>query len=344
MPQQEKKELKEETPAAATLATHGVDTSRSSVLALIMGQLSGMGVEDLNGFAASLSQIGQEAAPIPGNAAAGNAATIQAKPSFASAMQEDVEELLKGQDLNEEFKEKAKTIFEAAVGARVVLVEAQLQEEYEQKLVEAQEKLTEEIVEKVDSYLDYVVEEFLKENKVEIDHQIRTDVAVSFMEKLKDLFEDHYIDLPDEKVDIANELADHVVDLEDKLNKVMAENIDLKKQSEEVEKTRVVQKLSEGLTVANAARLQTLCEGIEANNLEEFGKKAKVVKEHFMKAPETEATSGDKKKLLTEAEGEGEVVVVEVKDEQVISENVIEDPSIANYAKAISRTSPKKVA
>lgn len=338
MPNEKNETLKENTPAADSLVTHGVDTSRSSVLAIIMGQLGGKSLDDLNGFAASLVP------PAPVNAdAAHNAATIQAKPSFAAAVQEDVEELLKDQQLTEEFKEKAKTLFEAAVSMRVSLEEARIQEEYTTKLTEAEEKLTEEVVEKVDSYLDYVVEEWMKENQVAVDQQIRSDIAVSFMDKLKGLFEDHYIELPEEKVDVANELADHVVELEDKLDTMMKENIELKKRDEEVDKTKVLQKLSEGLTLVDSEKLTTLCEGIESANLEDFSKKAQVVKEHFLTKKTGDAPAGGDKKLLTEeTEVEGDVVVVQVQDESVISESVIEDPQIAKYVSAISRTNPKK--
>jgi len=187
--------------------------------------------------------------------------TIVAKEELEANLADDVQALIEGEELSDEFKEKAATIFEAAVFARVneeiaTRVE-KLEEQYQVELEKAIENNRSSMVEKVDDFMNYVVKEWMEENQLAIDKGIRSEVVEDFMVGLKNLFVEHYIDIPDEKVDLVDDLFAKVEDLEESLNNEIQKNIETAKELKEYKKMDVIYTVSEGLTEVEVERLQT---------------------------------------------------------------------------------------
>ena len=209
-------------------------------------------------------------------------------------LKEDIDAMLQGEDLSEEFVSKATTIFEAAVMSRVEEiaeeVEAQLHEQFEQ----AVEELKEDFAAKIDDYLNYMVEEWMKENELAIESGIRSEIVEDFIGGLRNLFAEHYIDIPEEKVDVVQEMADKVEELEAKLNEEISRSIEFKKEINEHKKVQAVQAVCEGLTQTQVEKLKSLAESVEFTTEEEFTEKVNTLKEAY--APST-VKAGEKSAL-----------------------------------------------
>ena len=241
----------------------------------------------------------------------------------------DVDALVGDSDLSEEFKQKAATIFEAAIKAKVKEESQRLQGEYETKLKEDTETHKAELVEKVDSYLNYVVEEWMQENKIAIERGIKGEIAEDFIGGLKKLFEDHYIDVPDEKYNVLEDQASKIEDLEKKLNEEIQKNVELNKSNGELKKEEIIKKSSEDLTDVQAEKFNKLAEEVEYSNEEDFTSKVKTIKESYFGAKE-EAKSND---IDDVAVGDG--------SEQVDPADLTN--SMAAYTAAISKTKDIKL-
>ena len=241
----------------------------------------------------------------------------------------DVDALVGDSDLSEEFKQKAATIFEAAIKAKVKEESQRLQGEYETKLKEDTETHKAELVEKVDSYLNYVVEEWMQENKIAIERGIKGEIAEDFIGGLKKLFEDHYIDVPDEKYNVLEDQASKIEDLEKKLNEEIEKNVKLNKDNGELKKEEIIKKSSEDLTDVQAEKFNKLAEEVEYSNEEDFTSKVKTIKESYFGAKE-EAKSND---IDDVAVGDG--------SEQVDPADLTN--SMAAYTAAISKTKDIKL-
>jgi len=235
----------------------------------------------------------------------------------------DVDALVGDSDLSEEFKQKAATIFETAIKAKVKEESQRLQGEYETKLKEDTETQKAELVEKVDSYLNYVVEEWMQENKIAIERGIKGEIAEDFIGGLKKLFEDHYIDVPDEKYNVLEDQASKIEDLEKKLNEEIEKNVDLNKSNGELKKEEIIKKSSENLTDVQKEKFNKLAEEVEYSNEEDFNSKVKTIKESYFGAKE-EVKSND---IDDVAVGDGSTV-----------EPVDLTDSMAAYSAAISKT------
>ena len=241
----------------------------------------------------------------------------------------DVDALVGDSDLSEEFKQKAATIFEAAIKAKVKEESQRLQGEYETKLQEDTEAHKAELVEKVDSYLNYVVEEWMQENKIAIERGIKGEIAEDFIGGLKKLFEDHYIDVPDEKYNVLEDQASKIEDLEKKLNEEIEKNVKLNKDNGELKKEDIIKASSEDLTDVEAEKFNKLAEEVEYANEEDFTNKVKTIKESYFGKKE-EAKSGD---IDDVAVGDG--------SEQVDPADLTN--SMAAYTAAISKTKDIKL-
>ena len=241
----------------------------------------------------------------------------------------DVDALVGDSDLSEEFKQKAATIFEAAIKAKVKEESQRLQGEYETKLKEDTETHKAELVEKVDSYLNYVVEEWMQENKIAIERGIKGEIAEDFIGGLKKLFEDHYIDVPDEKYNVLEDQASKIEDLEKKLNEEIQKNVELNKSNGELKKEEIIKKSSEDLTDVQEEKFNKLAEEVEYSNEEDFTSKVKTIKESYFGAKE-EAKSND---IDDVAVGDG--------SEQVDPADLTN--SMAAYTAAISKTKDIKL-
>ena len=241
----------------------------------------------------------------------------------------DVDALVGDSDLSEEFKQKAATIFEAAIKAKVKEESQRLQGEYETKLKEDTETHKAELVEKVDSYLNYVVEEWMQENKIAIERGIKGEIAEDFIGGLKKLFEDHYIDVPDEKYNVLEDQASKIEDLEKKLNEEIEKNVKLNKDNGELKKEEIIAKSSEDLTDVQKEKFNKLAEEVEYSNEEDFTSKVKTIKDSYFGKKE-EVKSSD---IDDVAVGDG--------SEQVDPADLTN--SMAAYTAAISKTKDIKL-
>jgi hypothetical protein len=196
-------------------------------------------------------------------------------------MEEDIDALLQGQDLSEEFVSKATTIFEAAVMSRVEEiaeeVESQLHEQFEQ----AVEELKEDFANKIDDYLNYMVEEWMEENQLAIESGLRAEIVEDFIGGLRNLFAEHYIDIPEEKVDVVEEMASKVEELEGKLNEEIQKSIEFRKEINEHKKIQAIQAVCEGLTQTQVEKLKSLAESVEFTSEEDFAEKINTLKEAY---------------------------------------------------------------
>ena len=200
-------------------------------------------------------------------------------------MSEHVEALFAGEELSEEFKEKAKTIFESAVKTQLEVEVAKLQEAYESALAEEIETIKEELSSNTEDYLNYVVEQWVAENEVAIESSLRSELTEDFITGLRNLFAENYIDIPEDKVSVVEELSTQVSALEDKLNEEIQKNVDLTKTLNEAMKTEIVNSISEGLVTTQAEKLKSLVENVAFTNAEEFADKVKTLRESYF--PET---------------------------------------------------------
>ena len=214
------------------------------------------------------------------------------KEPMKAGYKEEVDALVGDADLSEEFKQKAATIFEAAIKAKVKEESQRLQGEYETKLKEDTEAHKADVVEKVDSYLNYVVEEWMQENKIAIERGIKGEIAEDFIGGLKKLFEDHYIDVPDEKYNVLEDQASKIEDLEKKLNEEIEKNVTSHKTIGELKREDIAKAVSENLTDVEKEKFNKLAEEVEYSNEEDFTTKVKTIKESYF-GKKDEAKSND---------------------------------------------------
>lgn len=196
-------------------------------------------------------------------------------------VQDDVDAMLNGTDLDEQFKEKVATIFEAAVVSKVNEQIEKIAVEAESDVEAARTETIDELTEKVDSYLDYVVQEWADENKLAIEKGVRADMVEDFLSGLKGLFEEHYVDIPEEKVDVVEELIAKVDELESKLTEQTDKSVDLLNRVKEFEKDQTFAEATDGLTDTQVEKLRSLAEGIDFSSTEDFHKKVGMLKTQY---------------------------------------------------------------
>ena len=241
-------------------------------------------------------------------------------------MSDDIEALVGGEDLSEEFKTKAKTVFEAAVSAKVRDIKEELESQKRDEIVEASNEIKEELTNKVDSFLGYVAEEWVKDNELAIERGLKSELTENFISGLKALFEDHYVEVPDDKLDVVDELASKIEEVEAKLNEEVSKNIDLSQERDELVRDKVVTEMSSDLTSSEVEKLTKLIEDLDQD--EDFESNVKTIKESYF--------SGSKETLQLDEE------VVSDSDENASTEDKILDPSMAAYSAAIGKVDPKK--
>ena len=193
----------------------------------------------------------------------------------------DVDALIGDSDLSEEFKQKAATIFETAIKSKVKAESKRLEGEYEEKLKENTDSHKAEMVEKVDSYLNYVVEEWMKENQIAIERGIKGEIAEDFIGGLKKLFEDHYIDVPDDKYNVLEDQATKIEELEKKLNESIDKNVELNKANGELKRQDIIDESSEDLADTAKEKFNKLAEEVEYSNEDDFRTKVSTIKESY---------------------------------------------------------------
>ena len=196
-------------------------------------------------------------------------------------IEEDVNALLGGEDLSEEFREKAKVIFEAALNSKVKEIQETLEVQYETKLDEERESLKGSLTERVDAYLEYVCEEWMTENELAIDHGLKTEMTESFLSGMKGLFEEHYVTIPEEKYDVLESMVEKLDEMETKLNEQIDKNIGLNKRLAESSADVILNQISEGLVETQKEKLASLAESVEFESEEEYRQKLETLKESY---------------------------------------------------------------
>ena len=222
------------------------------------------------------------------------------KVDLNSAIEEDVNALLAGEDLSEEFKEKAKTIFEASINAKITDIENQLNEQYQEKLNEEVSAIKVELTERTDSYLEYVADEWMKENALAVENGIKTEMTESFMEGMKKLFEEHYVTLPEDKYDVLENMVDKLDEMESKLNEQIEKNVALNKKLSESTAQTIINNVAEGLATSQKEKLQSLAEGVEFESEESYRGKIETLKESYF-GQKTPSTASAPQELKEEA-------------------------------------------
>ena len=205
-------------------------------------------------------------------------------------IEEDVNALLGGEELSEEFREKAKVVFEAALNSKVTEIQEALEIQYGQALEEARQELKGELTERVDSYLEYVAQEWMTENELAIEHGLKTEMTESFLGGMKSLFEEHYVTIPEDKYDVLESMVEKLDEMETKLNEQIDANITLNKRLAESTQDVILDQISEGLAATQKEKLASLAESVEFESEDEYREKLETLKEsYFSRTPATKS-------------------------------------------------------
>lgn len=246
------------------------------------------------------------------------------KEMMKKKMKEDIDALFADDStISEEFKDKVSTIFEARVNDRVSQIEEETEERYAGMLEEAVESIKQDLTEKVDDYLSYIVEQWMEENQIAIESGLRSEMTEDFIAGLRNLFAEHYIDVPAEKVDLVDELAGKVEELETKLNEEIERGVSFAKALVESRKKEIAGEVCEGLIATQVEKIKSLAESVEFSTEDEYKEKLETIRENYF-------PSGIKKASESQLQEE----VTDGSEKQVVSN----DPYVAAVANAISKT------
>ena len=213
-------------------------------------------------------------------------------------VEEDLNALIAGEELSEEFQEKARTIFEAAIRTKVAEMTESIKAQYEETLVEEVKAIKEELQDRLDSYLEYVADEWVSENELAIEHGLKTEMTESFLEGMKKLFEDHYVTIPEEKYDVIESMVDKLDEMESKLNEQIDKNVALNKRLAESTADVIFAEVTEGLAQTQRDKLATLAENVEFESENGYREKLETLKESYF--PSKTSTPNSKSENLTE--------------------------------------------
>jgi DNA-binding FadR family transcriptional regulator len=339
--------LDEDTSNASTIATNPT-VSRSELMAMMVNYANSIGnKEELAAFVAKLPTAANIQPDTPDSRyqstqnAAGNDAKNKAgiKSSGAHSdpmaalpsMKEDLAVLF-GEDsnLSEDFRTKTETLFEAAVATRVGIELSSIQEDFDNRLEEEVVALKEEMEENIDAYLNYAVAQWMEDNKLAVESNIRTEVAESFLAGLKDLFTEHYIEIPEDDIPVVESMAAKIAELEEALNEQTEKNIELHQTIAEAEVNEAVAEMSEGMTEVQKDKFVKLVESTSYTSAEEFRKKASVIKETYF-SNKSEGRYAKQDQLLSESVDEPEATNS--------ARNL--DPDMQVYVSSLSRSIKK---
>ena len=298
--------------------------TKTEMLSLTMAKLSSMPKAELTAaYKTLMNPTKGEGVIMQGSSKLREALEVSAVDFDLS---EDIDALFNGvEDISEDFKTKAVTIFEAAVTAKVNERLNALQEQVDDLYESLVAEVEEEIVEKVDSYLDYVVAEWVETNALSIDAGIRTEIAEDFMVGLKKLFQENYVDIPDERIDVLEDLSDQVDELEEQINAEVAKNMALEEELEVLKAELLIKEATEDMNIVDAEKLRELASGIDFVNEEDFADKLDILKESYFVSEET--TDKTRSSIFDETEE--------------LSEEVEVPANMKQYVSVISRTSAK---
>lgn len=332
----------DEATAADTLkpgAGSGGGDTKAETLATFTSLLAQLGKDDLSKiFNDVQSQYGPNKAPGAVDNSAANRASVNMKPSDAvgkGAWKEDIDAMF-GEDLSEEFKERAEVVFEAAVNTHLNLEFARLEEAFAEREVELEEAfesaleeqtaaVLEDVTNKLDQYLDYCIEQWMEENKLAIENSLRADIAEDFMDALRNVFAEHYITVPDEKIDLVAEMKAELDEMRARLNETIDEKIALEAVIDEATKEAAFEEVSEGLAETQVEKLKTLAEGIDYTDASSYRKKLKIVKEQYFNTSKPSSKTG----LITE--------VIDGEDDNSHNAPGTHAPGMDKYVQAIAK-------
>ena len=321
----EEEEEEEEEPAAEA---DQIPKTKNQMLKNIYDQVNKMKKSDLSGKYESILKATQEVVKeeeeVKEEAETTKIQAISPQEIDPPNVQDDVEALVSGEEgLSEDFKKKASTIFEAAVHAKVVDEVNKRMEEQSKEVDASKDEFQKELTEKVDGYLTYVVEEWMKENELAIERGIRSELVEDFMSGLKTLFTEHYIDLPEEKVDMVDDLFTKVEELEGSLDEEINRGVELQKELAQYKKTDALKSATKDLADTDSEKIEKLAEGIEFENTEQYIEKLNVLKESYF--PKSDAVTSE----ITETDE-----TIEVQSEETPEKL---DESMEHYTSAIRR-------
>ena len=318
--------------------------SKSKAGADPMQKMPGAEVVDLGGPTPQNSKPDDDSNKIHATKAAKSATAPTTKPSAASAKMEEVEEdedfiaeeeeqeidfsadidaIFADETLSEEFKSKAATVFEARVYDRISQIQEEIEGRYASMLEEAVEEIKSDLTEKVDDYLNYVVEQWMADNEIAVESGLRAELTEEFIAGLRNLFAEHYIDVPTEKVDLVDELATKVEELEEKLNEEIERGMSFAKALVESRKNEVTREVTDGLTTTQVEKIKALAESVEFSGEDEYKEKLETIRENYFPSGAKKATEAQLHEQVEDAEGE---------------KKAISDPFVAAVSQAISKT------
>ena len=317
-------EEEEEEPAEESFE---IPKTKNQMLKNIYDQVNKMKKSDLSGKYESIlkaaKQVVKEEEEVQEEAETTKIQAVSPQEIAPPNVEDDVEALVSGEEgLSEDFKKKASTIFEAAVHAKVVDEVNKRMEEQQKEVDASKDEFQKELTEKVDGYLTYVVEEWMKENELAIERGIRSELVEDFMSGLKTLFTEHYIDLPEEKVDMVDDLFTKVEELETSLDEEINRGVELQKELAQFKKDDAVKEATKDLADSDSEKISKLAEGIEFENSEQYIEKLNVLKESYF--PKSEAVTSE----ITETDEN-----IEVSEEETQKL----DESMQHYTSAIRR-------
>ena len=240
---------------------------------------------------------------------------------------EDVNALLEGEELSEEFQEKARTIFEAAIKSKVAEIKESLQESYAVALVEELNGIKSELTERVDAYLEYVADEWFQENALAVEHGLKTEMTESFLVGMKSLFEDHYVTIPEDRYDVIESMVDKLDEMEEKLNEQIQRNVALNRRLAESVADVIFADVAEGLALSQKDKLASLAENVEFDSEADYREKLVTLRESYF--PSNTGTQRSATENLSE----------EVSSDETITESV--SPIMAAYLETLARASKK---
>jgi hypothetical protein len=212
-------------------------------------------------------------------------------------IEEDVRALLEGEDLSEEFQEKARIIFEAAIRSKVADIKEEIRGAYEESLIEELQIIKEELTDRVDSYLEYVAEEWMQENKLAVEHGLKTEMTESFLQGMRGLFEDHYVSIPEDRYDVIESMVDKLDEMETKLNEQIERNVALKKRLAESVADVIFAEVSEGLALSQKDKLASLAENVEFESEANYREKLVTLRESYFSSRVSSAQRDDSENL-----------------------------------------------
>ena len=206
-------------------------------------------------------------------------------------IEEDIEALLAGEELSEEFQQKARTIFEAAITSKIAEVKEEVEQEYEKALTEEISTLKSELTERVDAYLEYVADEWVSENELALERGLKTEMTDSFLSGMKSLFEEHYVSIPEDKYDVLNNMVDKLDEMENKLNEQIDKNVALKKRLSESTSDVIFAEVTEGLAITQKEKLTSLAENVEFESEDNYREKLVTLRDSYFSTEKQKDTA-----------------------------------------------------